>query len=174
MVLIPKFWCLNLCNNICPSFGNVPAIKMVINNELTGEETLNTINFRPNFCIVNQKNGITLFSLHEQIWSHKSFWKLLTIRFFWCMACLWTWKFLLFGFLDSVWHWHRFQINTISGVGCFHKTRIPQEFSFIPLCVILFMEQVPRTQRSYKEIDKHNWKIYNKRERLFLFLLKPM
>ena len=55
MVQIPKFWCLNLCTNICPSFGNIHSIKMVINNELAGEETLKTINFKPNFCIENHK-----------------------------------------------------------------------------------------------------------------------
>ena len=55
-----------------------------------------------------------------------------------------------------------------SDVWCFHKTRIPQEASFISFTVILFVERIPRTQRSYKDIDKHNWKIYNERERSFL------
>ena len=105
MVQIPKFWCLNLCTNICPSFGNIHSIKMVINNELTGEETLKTINFRPNFCIENHKKwNNSFFPPWTDLKSHIP-WKLLTIRFFWCMACLWTWKFLLFGFLDSVLVW---------------------------------------------------------------------
>ena len=102
MVQIPKFWFLNLCTNICPSFGNIHSIKMVINNELTGEETLKTINFKPNFCIENHKKwNNSFFPPWTDLKSHIP-WKLLTIRFFWCMACLWTWKFLLFGFLDSV------------------------------------------------------------------------
>ena len=102
MVQIPKFWRLNLCTNICPSFGNIHSIKMVINNELTEEETLKTINFRPNFCIENHKKwNNSFFPPWTDLMSHIP-WKLLTIRFFWCMACLWTWKFLLFGFLDSI------------------------------------------------------------------------
>ena len=34
---------------------------MVLNNELTGEETLKTINFRQNFCIENHKKWNKLF-----------------------------------------------------------------------------------------------------------------
>ena len=56
MVQISKFWCLNPSTNICPSCGNIHSIKMVINNEFTGDETLKTINFRPNFCIKSHKN----------------------------------------------------------------------------------------------------------------------
>ena len=55
MVQIPKFWFINPSTNIFPSFGNIHSIKMVINNELTGEETLKTIDFRPYFCIKSHK-----------------------------------------------------------------------------------------------------------------------
>ena len=55
MVQISKFWFLNPSTNICPSCGNIHSIKMVLNNELTGEETLKTIDFRPYFCIKSHK-----------------------------------------------------------------------------------------------------------------------
>ena len=137
MVQIPKFWFLNLCTNICPSFGNIHSIKMVINNELTGEETLKTINFKPNFCIENHKKwNNSFFPPWTDLKSHIP-WKLLTIRFFWCMAGPWTWKFLLFGFLGSVfetahytrlvtldmaWHWASDFITKSSNIQHFHPS----------------------------------------------------
>ena len=55
MAQISKLWCLNLSTNICPSCGNIHLINIVINNELTREETIKNINFRPHFCIKNHK-----------------------------------------------------------------------------------------------------------------------
>ena len=37
MVQFPKFWFINPSTNICPSYGNIHSIKMVINIKLTGE-----------------------------------------------------------------------------------------------------------------------------------------
>ena len=102
MVQIQKFWFLNPSTNICPSCGNIHSIKMVINNELTREETIKTINFRPHFCIKNHKKwNNSFFPPWTDLKSHIPG-TVLTIRFFWCITRLWTRKFLLLGFLDSV------------------------------------------------------------------------
>ena len=107
MVQIQKFWFLNPCTNICPSCGNIHSIKMVINNELTREETIKTINFRPHFCIKNHKKwNNSFFPPWTDLKSHIPG-TVLTIRFFWCITRLWTRKFLLLGFLDSVGPWPR-------------------------------------------------------------------
>ena len=102
MVQFSKFWFINPSTNICPSCGNIHSIKMVINNKLTGEETLKTINFRPHFCIKNHKKwNNSFFPPWMDLKSHIPG-TVLTIRFFWCITRLWTRKFLLLGFLDSV------------------------------------------------------------------------
>ena len=97
-----EFFHINPCTNICPSCGNIISIKMAIKNELTGEETCKTFNFRPYFCIENH-----IFAHNSQVgpWSYLMphiFQKLLAIRFFWCIALVWDRKFLLSGFLASV------------------------------------------------------------------------
>ena len=53
MVQIAKFLFLNPCTNICPSYGNIISIKLIINNEFTREGNFKTFNFRPDFCIKN-------------------------------------------------------------------------------------------------------------------------
>ena len=102
MVQIPKFWCLSPCTNICPSCGNTLFIKMVIKNELQGQETFKTFNFRPYFCI---KNHILA---HNSKWGP---WTDLMSHIFGIhmssgfrigMALVWDRKFLLLAFLPSV------------------------------------------------------------------------
>ena len=68
-----------------------------------GKETFKTLNFRPNFCI---KSHILAHNSQEGPWSYlKSHTpeKLLPIRFWWCITLAWVTKFLLSGFLASVW-----------------------------------------------------------------------
>ena len=104
MVQISKFLCINPFTNICSSCGNIISIIMVINNELTGEETFKTFNFRPNFCI---KNHILAHNSQVGPWSYLMshiFVIHMSSGFRIGIALVWDRKFLLLGFLASVHH----------------------------------------------------------------------